>query len=515
MFYPSHLTHTSTAKKGSGLLLPLALLALALLLLNGRFATPDNAPRATIQNIGGFPLAFVSEEGQTDVLFTAYSRPGTLAFMHDSVQIALPTTSLAVTFVGQQGATAVSGTGLLPGKVHEYRGSANDRWQNSLATYNAITYNGLYPGIDLTYDGSEGLLKGTYTVAPGADPALIRWQYAGATAVNRDPDSGDLHITVAPDVTLIEKAPIAYQMVNGRQQPIPIQYDLHGDEIGFIVGAYDGERPLIIDPTLIYSSFLGSNSDDGAKDVAIDASGNIYVTGSTYSTSFPGSGGGNAGYTDLFVTKINAAGTAILYTTLLGGNGTDEPGGIAVNDNGSQIWIVGSTTSSNFPTQNPFQPDNGGGVDAFILQLGSNGTLAFSSYYGGFLYDAAEDVALDSHDDVHITGSLWGGFFAKVDGQAYELVYSNMIGGQEAIGYGIALDSTDNIYVTGEIRSDSWPTVNAVQNACGPYDDWTCSTDAFVVKITPAGDDLLFSTYLGGSAANGGSGTDIGRAIAV
>ncbi len=195
-------------------------------------------------------------------------------------------------------------------------------------------------------------------------------------------------------------------MVKGIQQPVAVQYRLDGDKIGFILGDYDTALPLIIDPTLVYSSYLGGNSTDKAKDVAVDANGNVYVTGYTYSTSFPGGGSGNAGYDDVFVTKINAAGTAVLYTTIIGGNGTDEPGGITVNSSGSKAWLVGQTTSNNLPTLNAFQAAAGGGVDAFMMQLNGSGGLAFNSYYGGDLYDAAEDVALDSAGDVHITGSL-------------------------------------------------------------------------------------------------------------
>lgn len=463
------------------------------------------------------PLAFTPNGGQqaTAVRFTAVSQSGALFFTDDGVQMALPEGTLELEIVGRGMATAVSGANQLPGIANYYLGSDAAKWQTGLPTYAAIRYQNIYPGIDLVYDGSEGLLKGTYYVAPGANPAQIGWRYEGETAVSLDPTTGDLRIALNEATDVIEKAPVAYQIVNGTRRSVPVHYRFDGDKIGFALDAYDVTRPLVLDPTLVYSSYLGGNSADKAKDVGVDSSGNIYVTGYTYSTSFPGGGSGNAGYDDVFVTKINAAGTAVIYTTIIGGNGTDEPGGIAVNSSGSKIWVVGQTTSNNWPTANAFQSVTGGGVDAFFLQLGSSGSLAFSSYYGGYLYDAAEDVALDSYGDVHITGSLWGGFFAKVSGQTYDLVYSRMISGQNAAGYGITLDSQNNIYITGEISSPDWPTVNPVQTNCGSYDDWTCSDDAFVVKLTPAGDDLLFSTYLGGSAANGGSGKDIGHAIAV
>lgn len=463
------------------------------------------------------PLTFIPNAGQVDgdVAFEAIGGSGSLTFGQDGVQVALPDGQLTVEWMGANGETAVTGTNPLPGTANVYRGSDASRWQTNLPTYESVTYAALYPGIDLVYDGSEGLLKGTYHVAPGADPSLIGWRYRGGTAVTLDPSGGDLHIALTEKAAVTEKAPVAYQVVNGRQQPVEAAYRLDGDTVRFMLGAYDPALPLVIDPTLVYSSYFGGSSDDVATDVAVDGSGSVYVVGHTYSGSLPGGGGGIAGYNDMFVTRINAAGTAVVYTTIIGGSGSDEPAGVAVNSNGSKTWVTGMTTSSNLPTFNAFQSTAGGGVDAFVMQFNSTGGLAFSSYYGGYLYDAGEDIALDSAGNAHLTGSLWGGFFAKVNGQTYNLEYSRMIAGQEAIGYGIALDGQNNIYVTGEVRSSTWPTVNPVQTNCGSYDNWTCSTDAFVVKLTPAGDDLLFSTYLGGSAANGGSGTDIGRAIAV
>ncbi|MCA9954570.1 MAG: SBBP repeat-containing protein [Anaerolineales bacterium] len=463
------------------------------------------------------PLTFAPNVGQLDevVAFEALGAPGSLWFSNAGLQLTLPDGAVKLTWLGANGTTAVSGTASLPGTANIYRGNDTSRWQAELPTFGALTYTNLYPGIDLVYDGNEGLLKGTYYVAAGADPSQIGWQYGEGTAVRLDPLTGDLQIALNEQALLIEKAPIAYQIVNGQQQTVPAAFQLEDNTVRFALGSYDPTLPLVIDPTLIYSSYLGGNSTDSAKDVAVDANGNIYVTGYTYSTSFPGGGSGNAGYNDIFVTKINAAGTAVLYTTLIGGSGSDEPGGIAINSSGTKAWLTGMTTSSNLPTVNAFQPSAGGGADAFVLQLNGSGGLAFSSYYGGGFYDAGEDIALDSGGNAHIVGSIWGGFFAKINGQTYQNEYERMVSGQDATGYGIALDSQNNIYIAGKIRSDSWPTVNPVQSNCGSFDSWTCSDDAFVVKLPPTGDELLFSTYLGGSAGNGGSGTDIGRAIAV
>lgn len=495
-----------------------ALLLSSILLLAKTYQpAPAALTLPTAAMLGEFPLAFVPNTGQEDaaIYFTAHGRGGAIAFTQAGVQLALLEDTVGVRFVGAQPGTTFAVAEKLPGVVNLYRGADPQKWRQGLPTYGAVVYQHLYPGVDLRYDGSEGLLKGTYLVAAGADPMQIGWRYTGVHRVLLDDASGDLRLTLTSGATLVEKAPVAYQMDGSQRRAVAVRYRLVGDEVSFIVRDYDPTRLLIIDPTLVYSSYLGGNNTDRAADVAVDGAGNVYVAGYTYSTVFPGGGSGNAGYDDLFVTKIDAAGAAILYTTIIGGDGTDEATGIAVNDGGDQVWVTGRTTSTNLPTLNAFQPTAGGGVDALILQLNGAGDLAFSSYFGGELYDAGEDLALDSRGDVHLTGSLWGGFFAKVDGQQYDLLYASMIDGEEAIGYGIALDSQDHIFVTGEIQSASWPLVAPIQATCGLYGDGGCTVDAFVIELSAAGDEILFNTYLGGGGANGGSGKDIGRAIAV
>lgn len=495
-----------------------ALIVLTILRLANANSPAQSAPLlSTVDPLGAFPLAFVPNTGQEDaaVRFTAYGRRGAISFLQAGVELALPDATVGIRFVGAQAGTTFAATEKLPGVVNDYRRANPRDWRRGLPTYGAVVYQHLYPGVDLRYDGSEGLLKGTYLVAAGADPMQIGWRYTDARSIVLDETTGDLRLTLASGATLVEKAPVAFQIDGAQRRAVAVRYRLAGDEIGFDVSDYDPTRLLIIDPTLVYSSYLGGNNTDRAADAAVDANGNLYVTGYTYSTAFPGGGSGNAGYDDLFVTKINAEGTGILYTTIVGGDGTDEAAGIAVNAVGDRVWVTGRTTSGNLPTLNAFQPTAGGGVDALILQLDGAGALTFSSYYGGEFYDAGEDLALDSHGDVHLTGSLWGGFFAKVDGRNYDLLYVSMLSGEQAVGYGIALDSRDHIFITGEIQSESWPVVEPVQATCGQYGDGGCTVDAFVIELSAAGDEILFNTYLGGSGNNGGSGKDIGRSIAV
>ncbi|MGB6474111.1 MAG: SBBP repeat-containing protein, partial [Candidatus Sulfotelmatobacter sp.] len=264
---------------------------------------------------------------------------------------------------------------------------------------------------------------------------------------------------------------VVYQEVRGQRREVAGNFVLRGPHrIGFVLGPYDHSQPLVIDPTLAYSTYLGGNYQDSGTSIAVDSSGNVYVTGYTGSTNFPTVNAlqatDNGGTSDAFVTKLNASGSALDYSTYLGGNDADYGYGIAVDSSGN-AYVTGSTHSTNFPTVNPIQATDNGFYNAFIAKLDPSGSaLVYSTYLGG------------SHDDY---------------------------------GYGIAVDSSGSAYVTGSASSTNFPTVNAFQAACGGGGEGGCPgyTDAFVAKLNPAGSALIYSTYMGGSY------TDYGTAIAV
>ena len=393
------------------------------------------------------------------------------------------------------------------------------------------SYRDLYPGIDLTYYGREGQLEYDFVVRPGADLRRILVGFSGAEKLEVDAQ-GDLLLRTGPDV-IRQRKPIAYQEVNGTRREIPVSYVLKGaHRVAFKVAAHDSGRPLIIDPALFYSTYLGGSIRDGGQGIAVDSAGNAYVTGLSHSPDFPTATGAFqgtlAGSFDAFVTKINPVGSApLVYSTYLGGSGDDYGLGIAVDAAGNAS-LTGFTNSPNFPTTPAaIQSAPGGSADAFVTKLNSSGSaLIYSTYLGGSGYDVGQGIALDSLGSAYVTGvtssadfptsvaafqiALAGSFDAFVTklnlaGSA-PLVYSTYLGGDsDDRGYAVAVDSSGSAYVTGYTTSTNYPTTpGAFQTT------YAGGADVFVAKLNPAGSTpLLYSTYLGGT------GQDIGQAIAV
>jgi Bacterial Ig-like domain (group 3)/Beta-propeller repeat len=302
----------------------------------------------------------------------------------------------------------------------------------------------------------------------------------------------------------------------------PLQPALYGYEDAFVTE---------INPTgsaLVYSTYLGGSGSDHAYGIAVDSSGNAYVTGITQSTNFPVTpgaiqpacgGADNCASGDAFVTEINPTGSALVYSTYLGGSGGDGGQGIAV-DGAGYAYVTGYTSSTDFPTTNALQPTYGGNIDAFVSKLDPTGSaLVYSTYLGGTSTDWGYGIAVDSAGDTYVTGITYSSHFptknplqpinhgkydafvSKLNPTGSALVYSTYLGGRLSdFGYSIAVDSAGSAYVTGNTESTNFPTKNALQPAFGG------SIDAFVAKISPAGSALVYSTYLGGSTTDSGSG---------
>lgn len=498
-------------------------LVAALVILN----TPLNP--VTLPAAGQFealqlPIPFIPNAGQTDtaVAFQAHDMGGTLFFTEEGVILSLPQNKdginpvVKMQFAGAN-PTEIRGETPLPGTVNYIQGDNPTHWYTDLPTYQTIVYEQIYPGIDLTYDGVYGRLKGTFTVRPGADPGQIRWQHVGATAVTTQ-TNGDLVITLPGSETVIEKAPLAWQTSNGQRQIIPVSYTINQGTVNFTLGQYDPTRPLTIDPTLIYSATFGGSSYEDVEGIAVDADGNIYLTGTTNSTNFPTENpyqGSKHGDDSAYVTKINPEGSSIIYSTFIGGSEDDEGNDIAVTSDG-KATIAGVSDSSNFPTANAPQSNNRGVDDAFILQLNSSGNgLVFSTYLGGGGMDEADSIALDNQGNVYVTGytasanfpthqawdSTFNGatdaFVTKLNPSGTAWVYSTFLGGSSTdSGASIAVDSAGSAYVAGETNSGNFPTHNPYQASNHG------SQDLFITKLNSAGSALTYSTFLGGSSGD-------------
>ena len=366
--------------------------------------------------------------------------------------------------------------------------------------------------MDLVFKGTEGYLKHELALEPGANLSGIVLTYSGQDNLSLAEDGSLLIETSAGNLT--DSVPLCYQEINGSKEMVEGRYLLVGDNgVGFEIGDYDRRYPLVIDPAL--ATYLGGSGDDSGLSLAIDSSGNAYVAGYTASTNFPTNNplqSSNAGSNDVFVAKINSAGSALSYSTYLGGGGNDYAKGIAVDGSGN-AYVTGYTASTNFPIKNPLQSSNAGSNDAFIAKINSAGSaLTYSTYLGGSSYEYGLGIAIDSSGNAYITGPTYstnfpimnplqasnGGemdaFVSKINSAGSALTYSTYLGGSSNdFAEGIAVDRNGNSYVTGYTISNDFPTKNPIQaSKNGPF-------DAFVTKINSAGSALDYSTFLGGS----------------
>ncbi|HET8647597.1 MAG TPA: SBBP repeat-containing protein [Vicinamibacteria bacterium] len=428
-----------------------------------------------------------------------------------------------VQFAGANPAPRIEASAALPGKVNYLLGNDPRRWRSGLSTYAGITYAQLYPGIDLAYTAEGRPLKGTYTVAPGADPARIRWRYEGAEA--RLDEAGRLHVVSGEGAVLSEDPPLAWQDVTGRRVPVSARYAFAPDgSVGFVLGAYDRRHALTIDPVITYSTFLGGSLFDIAWALAVDAAGNAYIAGHTASANFPTfqayqpAAGGQG---DAFVARFNPDGT-LAYATYLGGDYLDYATDIAVDGQGN-AYVTGMTGSTDFPILNAVQPTYGGGWDAFVTKLNPDGSaLVYSTYLGGSDQENRINAGVPGSITVDATGAVYvagdtqstnfpvvsafqptlrgsiDGFVTKLSAAGSAIVYSTYLGGERGeTVWDVAVDAGGSAVVTGDTTSLAFPTANAFQPQCA--NSFAGCWDVFVTRFTPAGNALVFSTYLGGN----------------
>jgi hypothetical protein len=491
---------------------------------------------------GQLPLSFETNQGQTDPAVRFLSRgPGYTVFLMptemvlslqheaDPEAIEAPSESQTGTVERMQLAGSNPAAQAVPeaemeGKCNYFIGNDPIHWYTDIPTYRTIEYQDVYPGIDLLYYGSQQQLEYDFAVRPGGDPSAIQLALPDAKSLTIN-STGDLVIH-GDGGEIIEHAPVAYQESEAGRDAVAACYVLEDNgRVSLEVGAFDPTRPLIIDPVLSYSTYLGGSNTDLGYGIAVDSAGEAFITGQTASIDFPLRNpfqGTNHGNAETFVAKLNANGTALVYSTYLGGSGFDSGRGIAVDADGN-AYVTGLTTSNNFPIINPVQPTNHGRQNAFVTELNAGGTaLLYSTYLGGRSDDAGLGIAVDPAGDAYITGSTdsadfptlnplqaanRGGtdaFVTKLNSTGRAIVYSTYLGGRgEDAGNTIAVDAVGNAYVTGTTASGDFPTQNPFQAANHG------STNAFLAKINSGGTALVYSTYLGGS------GNDYAQGIAV
>jgi hypothetical protein len=540
-------------------------------------AAPESGPAvaqaASVQRLyGALPLRFEPNVGQADAAaqFVARGAGYTLLLGPNEAVLALravpgaatveaPAAVLRLQLVGADVAAASVGEARLPGVAHYYLGDDPAGWHTDVPTYGQVRYRDVYDGIDLLYYGSGGELEYDFLVAPGAEPARIRLRFPGAESVAVDA-RGELVLRMA-GAEVRQRPPVAYQERDGARQAVEARYVLlDGAEtaapsqrsalsaqpsVGVALGAYDHGRPLVIDPVLVYSTYLGGSALDEVFGIALDSAGNAYVAGVTASMNFPAFNGSQLTYgggaVDAFVAKLSPTGT-IVYSTYLGGNNEDVGYAIAADASGN-AYVAGYTQSTNFPTtagayDTTLGPDSiGPARDAFVAKLTTTGTRSYATYLGGNGGDVAYGIAVDTSGNASVTGetistnfptlsavqptpgslNVADAFVTKLNSTGSALVYSTYLGGNAIDrGRAIAVDTGGNAYVTGETYSVNFPTANALQSTYGGGTQPRCGVgfnppcpDVFVTKLTAAGNAFGYSTYLGGNDA------DYGRGIAV
>ena len=465
--------------------------------------TPGDTPGFTATTSG---LGIALAAGHIDLRVLESEASGSLGAGGDPLGASRATGSFRLRFDGANPAVP-RGRGELPFPSHTFLGAAPSGWRVGVRSYNEVIYESLYDGIDLVFTLSDSGLKYAFLVAPFADSTTIRVHVEGAIPILAE--RGDLVLrTEAGDI--VDAAPFAFQDRRSGRASVPVAYVVEGHTVRFALGPYDPTDTLVLDP-YVYSTLLGDRSLGRA--LAVDASGYAYVAGFTLSL-------------DTFVAKVSPDGRTLVYFTILGGGSEDIPGGIAVDSFGN-AYVTGSTWSTDFPvTPGAYQPFRRGlNQDAFVTKIAPDGaSLVYSTYLGGDTFDTGYAVAVDSAGNAHIAGETWSwnfpamagsfdtsfgdslvdGFASKLSSDGSSLVYSTFLGGAgEDHAYGVAVDSAGNAYYTGG-GSSGFPWT------AGAYDTThNGATDAFVVKLPPAGDLPTYATFVGGT------GWEFARGIAV
>ncbi len=566
-------------------------------------AASGEAVAKTDAAYGKLPLSFAANQGQTDAAVKYVSRgSGYAVFLTgDEAVVALrkgngsATTSqkrdaghpsedkggdavgdaVRMRLVGAAKDLRVAGEEPLPGKESYFLGNDAAQWHAGVPTFARVKYRGVYPGIDLVYYGNQRQLEYDFVVEAGADAKRVKLSFAGAKAVKLDAN-GALEITAEHGEIAFHK-PVVYQVKDGQRQAVDGRFKLLAkNEVGFALGAYDKTRELVIDPTLSYATYLGGAGyhvpagpdccGDSGNAVAVDAQGNVYVTGETGSVNFPTTTGAfdtkntqanYSGHGVVFVSKLNATGTALEYSTFLGGTGDywygDSGRGIAVDASGN-AYVTGETASNNFPTTTgAYQRTNKtfsvAGYTGFVTKLNTTGTaLVYSTLVGGSglanccgpaFGDSDAGIVLAPGNEAVIAGTTYSKDY-PVSGDAYQkvnnaekisksnlfvtklnaagsgLVFSTYLGGSGYsegccyffsggdYGTGVAVDGTGDVYVTGYAYSQDFPVTSGAFQPKNKADKSINGTgaanyNAVVAKLNATGSVLLYSTYLGGT----------------
>jgi len=509
------------------------------------------SPSLLQATLSRLPIYFIENRGvyPDEVAYYVQGANKTLFFTKDGITFRLKGKDRAwvvkLEFVGANPDAKPRGEDQQQAVFSYFKGPEKD-WKTGLETYAKVVYEELWPGIDLVYHGTVNRLKYEFVVKPGADPGQIRLRYRGVESLERTA-SGALSVKT-PAGGFEDAAPESWQEVEGTRVAVAMEYrlnvgeacdppsarDENGHSFSFRVGDYDHTKPLVLDPViLVYCGYIGgSGTEFGGLSIAVDAGGNAYVTGWTQSSeqTFPVKVGpdltfnaARAWWSDAFVAKVNAQGTALVYCGYIGGSGHDEGGRAIAVDAGGNAYVTGTTTSDQqtFPVRIGPDLTHNGGTDAFVAKVNASGTgLAYCGYIGGDNRDQGEGIAVDGAGNAYVTGFTSststtfpvkvgpyltgsGGFVCKVSASGSGFVYSGFIPATSCRA--VAVDPKGNAYVTGYAYA-------GLPVKVGPDLTHNGLDDAFVAKVSSSGTELLYSGFIGGNTYDYGLGIAVDEA---
>jgi hypothetical protein len=494
------------------------------------------------------PLVFEANKGQAEpgVRFLARGKDYTLLLGDEGVVFRLPSSELRMLLAGSRRARRIEALDPQPGTSSYFVGDNPAEWRRGIAQSGRVRYAEVYPSIDLVFKReASNLLEYDFVVAPGANPSTIGVRFEGAQSIEADGNGGIVIRTASGDIR--QPRPRIYQHSDsGRRQDVGGRMVLgKGNVVHFHLDAYDHSHPLIIDPVVI--GYIFASVDEELSGIARDSAGNVYVAGYTISPNFPATntlGTPAQSFYHVFINKLSPDLTTTYYSTVIGGNSKDYPTGIHV-DNAGNAYIVGTTSSTNFPTVNAAQSSFGdktttvniaaAPTDAFLLKLGPTGaSLVYSTFLGGSSSDQAFAVTVDAAGWAYATGTttsqnfpvtqgainrgpevtmlgnipeVWAAVWvAKLSSDGGPFDYVAVFGGADASeGTAIAVDSAGNAYVAGDVGTgtiEDFPIVGTVVQPHRGGSLCNSCSNGFISKINPAGTNFIFSTYFGGSVTD-------------
>lgn len=488
-------------------------------------AAPQQAATSGLSAYGALPLAFEANAGRTDgrVRYLVRGSSGTAFFTGRGADLTVRRGSasalLGLRLVGARDRElAVRGERRQPGVIDELVGPRK-AWKTGIASFGRVRYPKVYPGVDLVFHGDRRKLEYDFEVRPGADPRQIGVRFTGAQPRLRPDGSLALRTRVG---TVVQHAPRVYQRVDGRQRTVAGRYERRGDAtVGFRLGRYDRSLPLVIDPVIEYSTYLGGSGEETGTAIAADATGAVYVTGRTASTDYPrttaiGDPGSNG---DVLVSKLSPDGDTLEYSATIGGAGDDAGQAIAVNRDGT-VAVAGRTASGDFP-RTARTGDYFGATDAFHLRLAPTETgydYAHFQYLGSAEDDAANAIVLGEDGVVTIGGSTMAtgsgfpttahamrndgggreGFVATYDAAGETLTAATLLGGElsdevDALVRVPAADGGTRLVAGGRTTSPDFPDDRPAGGR---------SPDAWVAQVSPDASALTWATRLGGTGSD-------------